>query len=138
MNTRFSSLVTIKKSDVDKGERAVQNANKDLQNAKKALEEAYLSLKDIELPSKGSISQMLASRTLLNSQRNEIIHNKEWVKYAYSQLKSTQEQLKITMIEYEKFKYLELEETKKILKQKQLIEAKELDEIALMTYKKNN
>ncbi len=136
MKTRFTSLVTIKKSTVDKSERVVQNANNDLKNSQKALEVAYTSLGEIKSPSSGNISQLLASRTLINSQRNEITHNKEWVNYASSQLISAQTQLKLDMVEYEKFKYLELEEIRKILKQQKLAEAKELDEIALMTYSK--
>ena len=138
MNTRFSSLVTIKKSAVDKSERVVQNANKNLQNATRALESAYSSLGSIEIPNSGTIAQMLASRTLLTSQRGEITQDKEWIKFASSQLKSAQEQLKLDMIEYEKFKYLELEEMKQMIKQKRIEEAKELDEIALMTYKKTS
>ena len=38
------------------------------------------------------------------------------------------------MIEYEKFKYLDLQEIKKIIKKQKMLEAKELDEVALMTY----
>jgi len=38
------------------------------------------------------------------------------------------------MIEHEKFKYLEFEEIKKALKIKAIQEAKDLDEIALMTH----
>ena len=139
MNTRFSSLVTIKKSAMEKSERAVQNANKNVKSAKTALDTSYQFLEDIVIPVSGTISVMLANRTLLNSQRTQIIKNKEWVEYSSKQLKIVQEQLKLDLIEYEKFKYLELEEMKKILKKKQIEEAKELDEIALMTYsrKKN-
>jgi len=138
MNTRFSSLVTIKKSAVDKSERAVQNANKDFHNATQSLELSYSSLGAMELPKSGTIAQMLASRTLINSQRTQISHHKEWVDFASSQLKSAKEKLKLDMIEYEKFKYLELEEMKQMIKQKKIEEAKELDEIALMTYKKTS
>lgn len=38
MNTRFSSLVKIKKSEMQKNERLVQNANADLNSALIALE----------------------------------------------------------------------------------------------------
>ena len=38
------------------------------------------------------------------------------------------------MIEYEKFKYLELEEMKKAIKKQKIEEIKQLDEVALMTY----
>lgn len=134
MKTRFSSLVTLKKSTMDKSERVVQKANADLNSASTALKMSYNSLEEIEPPTSGNITQLLAQRTLLSSQRGVINHNKEWVNFATNQVKSAREQLKLDMIEHEKFKYLELEEIKKILKKKKIEEAKQLDEVALMTY----
>jgi len=140
MKTRFSSLVTLKKSTMDKSERVVQGANADLNSAAVALEISYNALESIDSPLQGQMSQMLASRTLLESQRGLIQHNHEWVEFAKNQLHSAKEQLKLDMIEHEKFKYLELEEIKKMIKEIQLQEAKELDEVALMTHarKKKN
>jgi len=138
MKTRFSSLVTLKKSAMDKSERVVQSANADLNSATVALEISYSSLRGVQSPSSGTMTQLLASRALLSSQREIIQHNKDWVDYAQKQVELAKEQLKKDMIEHEKFKYLELEEIKKILKQKKLEEAKALDEVALMTYGRNN
>ena len=138
MKTRFSSLVTIKKSTMQKSERVLQAANADLNNASIALQISYDSLKDVEPPSQGTMSQMLASRTLLDSQRGLIAHNKEWVNFAKNQVSQAKEKLKLDMIEHEKFKYLELEEIKKVLKEKKIQEAKDLDEVALMTHSKKN
>ena len=137
MKTRFSSLVTLKKSAMQKSEQLVQNANTDLKNAESALTTSYFSLENIESPQGGTMSQMLATRTLLSSQRNVILHNQEWVEFANKQLLSAQKVLKKDMIEHEKFKYLELEEIKKILKEIKVKEAKELDEIALITFSRN-
>jgi len=134
MKTRFSSLVTLKKSTMDKSERVIQQANADLKNANIALEYSYDSLQDIDSPLKGHISDLLAQRTLLSSQRDIITHNTEWVNFAKRQLDAAKEQLKIDMIEFEKFKYLELQEIKKILKIRQMQESKALDEVALMTH----
>ena len=134
MKTRFSSLVTLKKSAMQKSERVVQSANADLNSASMALEISYNLLDNIESPTTGTMSKMLASRALLNSQRGIITHNKEWVSYAQKQVESAKEKLKSNMIEHEKFKYLELEEIKKIIKKIKLEEAKELDEVALMTH----
>ena len=134
MKTRFSSLVTLKKSTMDKSERVVQQANSDLKSASTALELSYESLQNIESPKSGSMSEMVANRTLLSSQRDFIIHNHEWVQFAQNQLYQAKEQLKADMIEHEKFKYLELEEIKKILKKRKIEEAKNLDEVALMTH----
>lgn len=134
MKTRFSSLVTLKKSTMDKSERAVQSANADLNSATMALEISYSSLNGLEVPQSGAMSKMLATRTLLDSQRGIIQHNKEWMNFAKNQVLQAKEKLKLDMIEHEKFKYLELEEIKKILKEQKIRESKDLDEVALMTY----
>ncbi|MFA6138812.1 MAG: flagellar export protein FliJ [Sulfurimonas sp.] len=134
MKTRFSSLVTLKKSTMDKSERVVQKANADLNSASIALDLSYKSLENIDLPKSGSMSQMIANRTLLHSQRDVIKHNQEWVEFSKNQVHLAREQLKSDMIEHEKFKYLELEEIKIILKKRKIEEAKILDEVALMTH----
>ena len=134
MKTRFSSLVTLKKSTMEKSERVLQGANADLNSATMALQLSYNSLNDVQAPQSGTMADMLASRTLLDSQRGMIEHNKEWMNFAQKQVNQAKEQLKSDMIEHEKFKYLELEEIKKVLKKRKLEEAKNLDEVALITH----
>lgn len=134
MKTRYGPLVTVNKSIMEKSERVLLGANADLSNAKIALELSYNSLEDVEVPAVGKMSDMLASRTLLNSQRNLIQHNKEWVDFAKNQVDTAQKQLKLDMIKYEKFNYLNLEEIKKQMKKIKAQDAKDLDEIALMMH----
>ena len=134
MKTRYTSLVSVKKNIMQKSERALQSANANLNNASVALELSFLELNSIETPTTGQISDFLSSRVLLDAQRKLIRHNEEWVDFAKNQIRESKEQLKIDMIEYEKFNYLELQEIKEILHKRKLQEAKELDEIALMTY----
>jgi flagellar export protein FliJ len=136
MQTRYTPLVKLKKSTMDKSERLVQQKNMELNNALDALENSYKSLEDIEQPSSGDIHTLLASRTLLTSQRGLIEHNKNWVNFAKKQQEDAREQFKKDMIEYEKFKYLELQEIKKYEKELKVKESKELDEIATMTFGK--
>jgi len=138
VKTRFSSLVTLKKSAVDKSERAVQGANADLNSATMALQLSYNSLDDVQAPQMGTMADMIASRTLLDSQRGVISHNKEWVDFAKNQVSQAKYRLKSDMIEHEKFKYLELEEIKKVLKEKKLRESKDLDEVAIMTHSRHS
>ncbi|MFK5938686.1 MAG: flagellar FliJ family protein [Sulfurimonas sp.] len=139
MKTRFSSLVTIKKSTMKKSERVVQSANADLNSAAMALELSINALDDIDAPKSGIMSGFLASRALLDSSRHLIKHNQNWVSFAKDQVSHAKQQLKLDMVEFEKFNYLELEEIKKIIKKRKKEEAKELDEVALLTYarKKN-
>ncbi len=135
LKTRFTQLVALKKDIVQKSEQALFQANQSLQNAQNELQNSYDILNTMHEPTNGSVSQLLANRTLLSSQRGAIQHNKEWIKFAQQQVNQAKEQLQKDMIEYEKFKYLELEEIKKILKAQKQQEAKDLDEVALMTYK---
>ncbi len=138
MKSRFSPLVKVKKNSMQKSERFLQKATVNLNSASSALELSYNTLKEIAPPSRGSMSQMLASRTLLSSQRELIKHNQEWVTFAKNQIEQAKAQLKADMIELEKFQYLELQEIKQELKKKAMLEAKDLDEIALMTYMGKN
>ncbi len=138
MNTRFSSLVKIKKSDMQKKERSLQSANATLQTALKALELSQNAIYDIQSPTKGFMSGFLQTRTLLESSRHLIQHNQEWTEFAQNQVNIAKEELKKSMIEYEKFNYLELEEIKKVLNEKRLEEAKSLDEVALLTHQRKS
>lgn len=138
MKTRFSPLVKLKKNSMQKSEQFLQKANANLLNANSALENSYTFLKDIEAPKSGTIKEMLASRTLLNSQREVINHNKGWVNFAANQVQEAKKQLKLDMIEHEKFQYLELQEIKIEIKNRKVKEAKDLDEVALMTYMRKN
>ncbi len=136
MKTRYSPLVKLKKSTMDKSERVVQKANADLNSAVVALKLSYNSLDGIKTPTTGNMNDLLASRSLLSSQRGLIEHNKDWLTFAKKQVSSAKEQLKLDMVEYEKFKYLEFQEIKKMQYKIKTKESKELDEIALMTYDK--
>jgi len=138
VQTKFTSLVKLKKNTMQKSEQLVQKANADLNSASMALKISYDSLKDVEAPCSGTMVDFLASRTLLNSQRGLIEHNNKWVNYAKDQVEFAKQQFKSDMMEHEKFKYLELEEIKKEIKRIKEKEAKDLDEVALMTYDRKN
>ncbi len=134
MKTRFTPLVKIKKGAMDKCENELSIANKNLQNAHISLDEAYNELKKTSLPNSGTISMMLQVKTLQESQRNLIEEKKSWLNFAKEQHQSAKELLKKSSVEYEKFKYLELDEIKKNLKKLAQQEAKDMDEVALMGY----
>lgn len=127
-------MVKFKKNTMQKSEQFLQKANGNLNSASMALELSYRSLKDVEPPKSGKMGEMLASRVLLDSQRELINHNKEWVSFASNQVEQAKKQLKADMLEHEKFQYLEFEEIKQEIKKRNSAEAKYLDEIALMTY----
>ena len=136
MQTKYSSLVNLKKKITQKSESVLKTANSNLNSAMKVLETSCSELNGIITPKSGKISEFLSIRTLLDSQRAIIKHNEEWVKFAQEETNHAKEQLKLDMIEFEKFNYLELQEIKEMLKKIHMKETKELDEIALMTYDK--
>ena len=138
MKTRYSSLVTLKKSTMQKSEQALQGANNDFNAATIELQLAYEVLETVKSPDTGTMSQLMSARSLIQSQRGVIKHNQEWIHFAEEQVDLAKEQLKSDMIEYEKFNYLELEEIKKKLIEIKIQEAKDLDEVALMTHAKKN
>lgn len=134
MKTRYSPLVSVKKNIVQKSEQLLQSATARLESAKEALQTSLLELHTIEMPQSGNIQNFLSARTLLDAQRALISQNEEWIIYAKREVEEAREQLKKDSIEFEKFNYLQLEEIKRVLKERKLQEAKELDEVALMTY----
>ncbi len=134
MKTRYSPLVSVKKNIMQKSERVLQSANANFNNAKEALEISLQELHTIKTPQTGNIQEFLSARTLLDAQRNVITHNEEWMQFAHRKIEEAKEQLKKDSIEYEKFNYLELEEIKRVMKERKIQEGKDLDEVALMTY----
>jgi hypothetical protein len=134
MKTRYSSLVSVKKNIMQKSERVLQAANAALHNATQALKTSYEELELIHAPLSGKITELLSTRTLLDSQRALIKHNEEWVQFAKNELAEAKKQLKIDMIEFEKYQYLEFQEIQAALKKIKIQEAKDLDEVALITH----
>jgi len=134
MKTRFSSLVNVKKNTMQQSESAFQKANAIFLNAENALKISIQQLQDFIAPTGGQIANFLAHRTLLDAQRAVIAQNEEWVTFSKNEMQKAKEQLQLDTIEYEKFKYLEVEEQKALLKKAKIKEAKDLDEIALMTF----
>lgn len=134
MQTRYTPLVSLKKSSMQSSERAMQKANADLNSASMALELSYRALDEISVPQSGNATEFRAYQTLLLSQRQLIQHNQEWVAFAQEQVEHARVKLKQDMIEHEKMKYLELQEINKALETQKKAESKELDEVARMTF----
>ncbi len=134
MKTRFSSIVKYKHSKMQEDEATLQKALARLQNAKEELVRSIAGLEELQAPREGNIQNFLASRSLLDAQFRLIEKNKEWVAFEEAQVEAAREELKKSMIEYEKFKYLEAEEIKKMQKALALKESKRLDELAMISF----
>ena len=134
MKTRYTPLLKIKKNDLDRCERELQKANSAFNNAQASLKEAYATLETLQIPQNGTIQDMLSARAYISSQRMVVDEKKNWVSFAQNQVELAILKLKQSNIEYEKFKYLDYEEIKKITKLRSIQESKDLDEIAVMTH----
>lgn len=138
MKTRFTSLVKIKKNDMDKCERELQSKNGDVKRAQEALALALESLNQLELPTCGAVSDMMRQRVLIDSARGNVQRCKEWLHFATNQMNLAKGALKEAMMAFEKFKYLETQEIQARLKKEKLAEEKALDEMAGQAYFRNN
>ncbi len=134
MNTRFTQLVKYKKNEMQKSERELLRANNELLEATESLESSYTLLNALPTPQKGNIEIFLQSRLSLCIQRDIIQQDSQQVELKNSSVKNAKEELKESMIEHEKFQYLEAEQIKKIIKKRNMQEAKSLDEAALQTF----
>ncbi len=136
MKTKYSPLVQVKKNIMQKSERVLQSTNAKLYRLQDELKSSIVALDSIVTPSSGKISEFLSSKTLLESQRL-LIQQKEALLFSVQEeMKEAKAQLKVDMIEYEKFNYLDLQERKEFEERKKREEAKELDEVALLIYSK--
>jgi flagellar biosynthesis chaperone FliJ len=134
MHTRFTQLVKYKNNEMQKCERELIRLNGELMDAKEKLKMAYDILHQLQIPQEGEIQTFLQSRTTLAIQRDIIKKNADDIEKINYHVKQAKESLKSSMIEYEKFKYLETQQIKKIVKKRMMQESKELDDAALQTF----
>lgn len=136
MKSKYTPLVKLKKRDLDHAERDLVSANSTLALASMALDNAYILLQSLGLPTSGTVSEFTQSQMLIQAQHYEIEQCAHNLVKAQQNLSQMQQRFKNAMIEYEKFKYLELQETQAYSVKIKKEEAKMLDEIGVMTYKR--
>ncbi|MDO9305971.1 MAG: flagellar export protein FliJ [Sulfuricurvum sp.] len=136
MKSKYTPLVKLKKRDLDHAERDLVSANSTLALASMALDNAYILLQSLGLPTSGTVSEFTQSQILIQAQHYEIEQCAHNLVKAQQNLSQMQQRFKNAMIEYEKFKYLELQETQAYSVKIKKEEAKMLDEIGVMTYKR--
>lgn len=135
MKSRYAPLVKLKKKDLDHAEQGLIAANTTLADATDALERAYRMLSELSLPTRGSIAELSQSQMIIQAQYTAIEQCKHHLLQAENNQEQMQNRFKSAMIEYEKFKYLELQEAQTYIAKIKKEEAKMLDEIGIMTFK---
>ncbi|RUM64363.1 MAG: hypothetical protein DSZ03_04275 [Sulfurimonas sp.] len=134
MHTRFTQLVKYKNNEMQQCEQKLFHANSELVKAQEQLQCSYQLLHTLEVPKQGDIETLLQSRCSFSMQRNVIRSHAQRVKHQSRLVEQAKEELKASLIEYEKFQYLEAEQIKKMIKKQKREESKSLDEAALQTF----
>jgi len=135
MKTKFDSVVKVKKQKVDTIERNLQKINSSIQNLKNKTEELTKTLLSFSLPKEGNFALLNQIKHQQHILRDEIQKLKNQIVILENRKKELLEELKKANIDYEKMKYLQAEEIKKMIKEKRLKEARDMDEIAILLRK---
>lgn len=134
--SRYEPLVKLKKKSLDNAERALIGANNALSSASDKLNRAYEYLSHMTIPTHGSVSKFSQATAMIHAQHLSIEQCQEALQTAQMKQQQMREHFKSAMIEYEKFKYLEVQEMNAQIKKLKDQEAKMLDEIGTMIYKR--
>jgi flagellar export protein FliJ len=134
--SRYEPLVKLKKKALDTAERALVAANNALSSATDKLSQAYEELSKMTLPTHGNIGKFTQAAAMIHAQHQTIEQCQQTLQSAKHKQHQMRERFKVAMIDYEKFKYLEVQEMNARLKHLKTQEAKMLDEIGTMSYKK--
>ncbi len=136
MKTKYDSVVKFKKQQVDNIEKNLQKINASINDLQSKIEELNKTLLSFNLPNKGSFSLLNQIKHQQSIIRDEIANLKNQIVILQNRKNELLNELKNAKLEYEKMKYLQAEEIKKILKEKKLKEMRDMDEIAILL--KNN
>jgi flagellar export protein FliJ len=134
--SRYEPLVKLKKKALDSAERALIGANNALSSASDKLNQAYEELSKMKLPTHGSVGEFTQVASMIHTQHQTIEQAQQSLQLAQERQRQMRERFKAAMIDFEKFKYLEVQEMNRQLKHIKTQEAKILDEIGTMTYKR--
>jgi len=136
MKSRSEPLVKLKKKALDKAEQQLMTANSEVTLSDAVLHNAYAELSSLESPLNGPIGELFQAQMILQAQHREIQACRLRVDRARTNQHIAREAFRLSRIEFEKFNYLELQEVEAMIAKVKYEEAKMLDEIGTMTYKK--
>jgi flagellar biosynthesis chaperone FliJ len=135
VKTKFSAVVKIKKQVVEKIERDIQKINSSILKVKQQIEEIQNILYSLTPPQNGNFPLFSQIKTQQNMLRSEIEKLNSQILFLENRKNELMNELKKSNIEYEKMKYLETQEIKKMLKKSKLKESREMDELAILLRK---
>ncbi|ANE34958.1 flagellar FliJ family protein [Campylobacter hyointestinalis] len=134
MNTKFSQVIKLKKQNLDKIEICLAKCRTLRSQLEDLLKKATLELSSHKFPKGGNFIVMKSSleeQRLLREHKDDLI---EKLSLNQKEIMHYELQYKKAYMEFEKIRYLEQEEIKKILEKAKKDEAIMLDEIAIQRY----
>lgn len=134
MKTKYSTVVKVKKEALNKAESNLNVALSRQAQHEEALTEANKVCESLNLPLKGGASELRESMKLREVARETRDRAAEKVLLSQKEVAHYQHLYKRANLDYEKVKYLEAQELKKLKKELEKIEAKNLDEIAISRF----
>ena len=134
MKSKFTSVVRVKKQEMDKVEAKLVVARLNVRNAEEKIALLRAKLNEFSLPKSGNIGELRENLELINIARAELSACKESLEIAKKEVLHYEHKYNNANLEYEKMKYLEKEEFKKEIKRIQKAEALALDEFAVMKF----
>ncbi len=137
MKTKFTQLVVLRKKKVDEAELMLQKNAQQIQVKQAEIDALVREFATLEEPKSGVYQAFLTFVHHKNEYRQTIDSKMGELALLKKQKQDLQEHFKVQNIEYEKAKYLDGLEIKKVLEKLKKQETKDLDEISVMLYANN-
>jgi len=137
IKTKFDSLVKLKKMKVDEFQNHLTKMNNQLKIEEDNLSKMQQEFASLTPPKEGNFGIIIQFKNTQQDMLKTINNKKNQIEFIKGQIRLIKENLKNAELEYEKMKYLQAEEIKKYIKKLKDKEAKYMDEIALLLFKKD-
>jgi len=134
MKSKFTSIIKVRKQQMDKIETLLAKARLKKSELKKQLALTREDIENTTVPTSGTISKMTVFREKLDILRNEKLRLDEDLLIQRAEVKQFQEQYKKAHIEYEKIKYLQEQEFAEWMQKIKKQEQRDLDEVSNMLF----
>ena len=134
MRSKFTSIVKVRKQQMDKIETLLAKARLKKSELKKQLALTRQDIENTAVPTSGTISKMRIFREKLDMLRNEKLKLDESLLVQKAEVKQLQEEYKKAHIEYEKIKYLEEQDYEEWMQKLKKQEQRDLDEVSNMLF----
>lgn len=134
MSGKYSSVVKVRKQELDKAETNLLKAKQRQKANEEALMKANAEYLSLNLPMQGSVELLKQSLEFKEIAKNVKDAAKEKVRLSAQEITHYQHLYKNAHLSYEKIKYLENEEFKELQTKLKKAEQKALDDIATSKY----